>query len=253
MRVLDFPLILSISLLIILWLSVWAGVLLRKTRSFGPGDEDDFHTILTATLTLLSLMIGFTFSMAITRYDLRKDCEDAEANAISNEYIRADLLPPVDAARVRVLLSSYLDQRILFYETRDPEQLRQIAGTTSNLEAALWRAAMVPAAGHPTGVIALAVSGMSEIFDSRGHTEGAWLNRIPISAWILMTIIAVCCNLLIGYGSHHARLRVFLFLVLPFVVSISFYLIAEIDSPRGGIVRVVPQNLASVSGALHMR
>ena len=52
----------------------------------------------TATLTLLGLIIGFSFSMAITRYDLRKNYEEAEANAIGTEYVRAGLLPAADAA-----------------------------------------------------------------------------------------------------------------------------------------------------------
>ena len=62
---------------------------------------------MTATLTLLGLIIGFSFSMAISRYDQRKVYEEAEANAIGTEYVRADLLPAGDAARVRALLRDY--------------------------------------------------------------------------------------------------------------------------------------------------
>ena len=54
--------------------------------------------VLAATLTLLGLIIGFSFSMAISRYDQRKNYEEAEANAIGTEYVRADLLPAADAA-----------------------------------------------------------------------------------------------------------------------------------------------------------
>ncbi len=76
---------------------------------------------MTATLTLLALLIGFSFSMAINRYDQRKIYEEDEANAreLGTEYLRTDLLPPVAATNVRTLLITYLDQRILFYETRD--------------------------------------------------------------------------------------------------------------------------------------
>ncbi|MBV8626302.1 MAG: hypothetical protein JO371_00300 [Paraburkholderia sp.] len=69
-----------------------------------------------ATLTLLGLIIGFTFSMALNRYDQRKNFGEEEASAIGTAYIRAALLPPDDAAKVRTLLASYLHQRILLYQ-----------------------------------------------------------------------------------------------------------------------------------------
>ena len=64
----------------------------------------------------------------ISRYRQRKNYEEAEANAIGTEYVRADLLPADDATRVRSLLRKYLDERILFYNARDEQQLRQING-----------------------------------------------------------------------------------------------------------------------------
>ena len=107
-----------------MWLSAQIGIFLRKRKpNLGEDTRRDLDVIVTATLTLLGLIIGFTFSMAITRYDQRKVYEEAEANAIGTEYVRADLLPPADAARVRVLLKDYLGQRILFYKTRGGEEL----------------------------------------------------------------------------------------------------------------------------------
>src|SRR5258708_30317122 len=99
-----------------LWLSAWIGAWFHKRRR-DPEEElrEDFGLLLTATLTLLGLIIGFSFSMAASRYDQRKNYEEQEANAIGTEYVRADLLSPADAAKVRALLRSYLDQRILFY------------------------------------------------------------------------------------------------------------------------------------------
>src|ERR1700675_2420359 len=122
--------VLPLSLLL-MWLSAQIGVLFRNRRpDLGEDVHQDNAVIVSATLTLLALIIGFTFSMAIGRYDQRKDYEEAEANAIGTEYVRADLLPAADAARVRALLLSYLDQRVLFYETRDDRQLRKIDAAT---------------------------------------------------------------------------------------------------------------------------
>jgi len=67
--------------------------LLRKKRPIKKDEQEDFDTALAATLTLLGLIIGFSFSMAVNRYDQRKTYEEAEANAIGSEYVRADLTP----------------------------------------------------------------------------------------------------------------------------------------------------------------
>ena len=71
--------------------------------------------VVAATLTFLGLIIGFSFSMAVNRYDPRKNYEAAEANAIGTEYVRADLLPADDAVRVRERLGKYVSQHIAFY------------------------------------------------------------------------------------------------------------------------------------------
>jgi hypothetical protein len=63
-----------------------------------------------------------------------------------------------------------------------------------------------------------------------------------------MAAIAVCCHVLLGYCAH--KTNPVLFLVFPLVASISIYLIADIDSPRGGVIRVLPQNLQSLSESL---
>ena len=96
--------------------------------------------------------------------------------------------------------------------------------------------------------MALAISGMNDVLNSQGYTQAAWWNRIPSSAWALMIAIAVCCNVLVGYGARSAK-GIMLF-ILPLVVSISFLLIADIDSPRRGFIHVVPQNLVSLLQSL---
>jgi hypothetical protein len=249
--ILRFSFIVLFLSLVMLWLSVRIGVSFRKRRrSLEENERDDFGIIMAAILTLLGLIIGFSFSMAITRYDQRKNLEEAEANAIGTEYVRVDFLPAADAARVRSLLKSYLAQRILFYKTRDDRHLREIDATTAQLETDLWSAVQTPAAAQPTPLVTIAVTGMNDVLNSKASTLAAWWNRIPNAAWGLMATIAICCNLLIGYGARRGPAKTMLLLVLPLIVSISFSLIADIDSPRGGIVRVQAQNLTRLSQSL---
>ena len=253
-RLPDYPVVVFVTSFVFLAISVWIGAyVLRKLRVPREDTREDFGTILAATLTLLGLIIGFSFSMSISRYDQRKTYEEAEANAIGTEYFRADLLPAADADKVRALLRDYFDQRVLFYTTRDEEKLAQINLRTAQLQARLWSAVRVPAAAEPSATSALAVSGMNDVLNSQGYTQAAWWNRIPVAAWILMAAMAGFSNVLVGYGARDRKAAPFLLLVLPLVVSISFFLIADIDSPRRGVIRVSPDNLTSVGELLRAR
>ena len=246
----DHPRIFFLFSLLVLWLSAQAGAWFRRLRPLKEEERDDFGVVEAATLTLLGLIIGFSFSMATSRYDLRKNYEEAEANAIGTEYVRAGLVPAANGAEVRALLRKYLDLRILFYEARDGQELQKINADTAQVQAQLWSAVQNPAVAQPSYVIALAVSGMNDVLNSQGYTQAAWWNRIPTAAWSLMIVIAICCNLLIGYGARSTGARSTLLFILPLVVSISFQLIADIDSPRGGFIHVSPQNLESLAASL---
>jgi lipopolysaccharide export LptBFGC system permease protein LptF len=249
MNLMNFPIVVLILSFVVLFLAAQTGDLLRtKLRPLNAEDRTDFSVTTGATLTLLGLIIGFTFSMAVSRYDQRKDYEEAEANAIGTEYLRADLLPADNASKVRELLKKYIDQRVLFYTTRDEEKLAKINADTAKLQNELW-SALRPQTAQPTILVALAISGMNDVLNSQGYTQAAWWNRIPIAAWGLMMLIAICCNLLMGFAAHRTDRRVLV--ILPIAISVAFFLICEIDSPHGGTIRVLPHNLISLDQALH--
>jgi hypothetical protein len=250
-QLMDHPILVAVISFAAMWLAAWVGAAFRKSKwHIQDDDREDFGLIVGAALTLLGLIIGFSFSMATNRYDQRKNYEEAEANAIGTEYVRADLLPSQDAAKVKALLRSYLDQRIAFYRVHDDTELKQIGAATSQLQADLWNAVRGPAVANPTPVMALVVAGMNDVLNSQGYTQAAWWNRIPIAAWELMGAIALCCNVLIGFYVRRVTPHNVRFFVLPLLVCISFLLIADIDSPRGGLIHVRPQNLVALSSSM---
>jgi hypothetical protein len=92
---------------------------------------------------------------------------------------------------------------------------------------------------------------MNDVFNSQGYVQAAWWNRIPNTAWALMAAIAVCANLLVGFGARNFKKNIALFMIFPFVIAVSFFLIADIDSPRGGIIRIEPRNLLTLKQSLN--
>jgi hypothetical protein len=245
------PAYLFITLIILLSLAAALGAVgLQRAIPLSEDARDNYNVVQGATLTLLALLIGFTLSMAVSRYDQRKNYEEEEANAIGTEYLRSDLLGDQRSTQVKPLLRAYVQLRIDYYKTRDAEELATINGKTAQLQDQLWRNTRDAAISQPTPVIALAVAGMNDVLNTQGYTQAAWLNRIPVSAWTLMIAIAFFSNLMQGYGVRGTTGRRILLFVLPITVSLSLSLIADIDSPRGGLIRVVPQNLISLQQSL---
>jgi hypothetical protein len=245
----DYPLLLCAITVAGLWISAWLGVLLHKRRKDeDKSEQDDYGVVLSATLTLLGLLIGFSFSMAISRYEQRKDYEEEEANAIGTEYLRADLLPDGARQKVQGQLVQYLDLRIRRYQANASDDITELAAKTGQIQLEMWNGVKVSALASPHPVMATVVTGMNDVINRQGYTQAARWNRIPLPAWSLMIVIAVFSNFLIGYGArkHH----IFTLLVVPLAVSVSFLLIADIDSPQGGLIRVAPQNLIALSDSL---
>jgi hypothetical protein len=187
--------------------------------------------------------------MAVNRYDQRKNYEEQEANAIGTEYLRVTQLAPADAAKVQALLRSYVQQRILNYKTRNDRELLQINLRTAKLQIEMWSATSTSVAALPSPMATFVLGGMNDVLNSQGYTQAAWWNRIPTGAWMLLIVISIFCNLLIGYDSPGKT--AFLLLILPILLAVSLFLIADIDSPRRGNINVEPQNLESLAQSLH--
>src|SRR5262249_49920649 len=180
-------------------LAVYVGGSLRKrTAQLRQDERHDFDTVRATTMTLLALIIGFSFAMAVSRYDQRRTLEEAEANAIGTEYLRAGLLPGELGAQTKQLLRNYLRLRIAFYENDDA----RVDGETATTQAELWNLVLEAAARQPTPIVALATSGMNDVLNSQGYTLAAWRNRIPMGAWAMMGVMAICSNILVGYGER---------------------------------------------------
>jgi hypothetical protein len=241
------PLVILVVSFAVLWVASRIG---SRLRAIMVGVPEDFGLILTSTLTLLGLIVGFTFSMAVNRYDQRKLYEAEEANAIGTEYERTGFLPSQRCEAVRKLLRQYLDHRILVYEQSSNVVIERTDPVTARLQEQMWNEVRDAAIPQPTPVMALVVSGMNDVLNSQAYSLASWRNRIPVMAWALLGLIAICGQIMVGGYLHKARATGILMLVLPAILSISFFLIADLDAQAGGLIRVRPLNLETVAESI---
>jgi hypothetical protein len=245
----DRPVLMLVVSFVGLLLAAMLGVVAHKAwNPVKASDHNELAIVQSAALTLLGLIVGFSFAMAISRYDQRKGLEEAEANAIGTEYLRAGLMADDPAANARNALKRYLDLRIQFYVTSDEDALTRIGTERAKLEADLWAAARSLSAVSPTPITALVASGLNDVFNSTDATAAGWLDRIPVPAWWLLMMIGVAANVMLGYG---ARRFDPVLIVVPLTVAVSLFLIADIDSPRGGVVQVPALNLTRLAKSLN--
>src|ERR1700743_1140661 len=133
-----YPIVLCSLTFLMLSLIAMAGAWMRgRFPTSDEGQNEHLGIIVAATLTLLGLIVGFSFSVAANRYDQRKNFEEQEADAIGTEILRTDFLPSSDAANVHKLLHDYIQARVALYINSDDQDLAQLNGRTAQLQAAL--------------------------------------------------------------------------------------------------------------------
>jgi hypothetical protein len=107
------------------------------------------------------------------------------------------------------------------------------------------------AANAPTPITALSVASMNDAINAQGYSQAAAWNRIPVGAWVLLYVLGGIATAMIGYRFRSSTGQHRLKPIIPAVVATAFFLIADIDCPKGGVIRVLPENLLALSANLH--
>lgn len=208
------------------------------------------NAVLAAMLGLLALLLAFTFSAALQRYEDRSQTVVAEANAIGTTYLRARLLPGEMPDEVQALLRQYLDVRIQEgrVDATDPALYESLLNQGKLMEAQLWNHA-VRAAELDKSVVTsgLFIQSLNELIDTSG-TRNAALNRhVPEIVLFLMFATIVLTTATLGYASgiagHRVTLAAFALLIL---IALVVYLIIDLDRPRRGVIQVSHESMLSL-------
>ncbi len=244
------PVMFFLTVVVLLWLGTLVGGQLRKHRVQTLEQESStFKTLESAVLALLGLLLGFTFSMGVGRYDQRKNLEIAEANYLANAWLRTATLPEPTRSTEQTLMRQYVPFRLQFLsagtsEPRIEESLQAAAG----LQAQMWHDAAAFASSRPDPVSAQYLVAITDLVDISESRTAAFENRIPILAWGMLLFISFIASGLVGVGI--GTRSQFLRLVLPVVVASALSLTLDLDSPRSGLIRVHQHSLERVAATV---
>jgi hypothetical protein len=235
--------VLLIGIMLIALLSVEAGYRIGRARGRREHEmETPVGEMVTATLGLLAFILAFTFGLAASRFDAKRQLLVDEANAIGTTYLRAAMLPE-RGDEIQALLREYADVRI---DAITPDKLAEGIRRSEGLQNRLWAHAVPVAVKNPDSVIVgLFVQSLNDVIDL--HTKrltAAVRNRIPLAIWVALYGISVFSFAAMGYHSGLiGTSRSLVIVVVTFTFSVVIVLIADLDRSQEGFLKVSPQAL----------
>jgi hypothetical protein len=208
------------------------GHALRRRRESAPQSS----AIEGAVFALFGLLLAFTFSGAVTRYDAHRDLVLQESNDIGTAYLRLDLLAPQDQPPLRHLFRDYVNSRLHLYDRVSSE----ISETTKQLQQEIWKKSVAAAAapGANPDATKLLLPALNDMIDITSTRQNAFNMHPPTVIFLLLFVLSGGCAFVAGYGMTATARSWFYSIALAVTVTLTVYATLEIEYPRQGLIRL---------------
>jgi hypothetical protein len=215
--------------------------------------QENISTIEGAILGLLALLIAFTFSMALSLYEVRRDALLIEANAIGTTALRARLLPTPYNTECLKLLREYIKIRLdIAGANASPPEITAAVARSNAIQEALWQQVKAVAAKDnamvPTGLF---IQSLNEMIDDQEKRLIAIANRVPNIILMALYGVAIFAGAISGYGSglevQRARLPIY---AMAFLVAAIILLIQDLDRPSAGFIKLSQQPMLDTATSM---
>jgi hypothetical protein len=211
------------------------------------------RALQTALLGLLALLLGFTFSMSISRFDARKDLVLEEANAIGTAYLRAKFLPDRSSGDVAALFRDYVAARIDFHAaSNDPAGLAAATAKAAAIEARLWAYSVDLAQQQPGNLpVGLFIQALNNVIDVNEKRQVALENHVPEAVILLLFIVSAFSIGFIGFSQGlTGRRRAYSTMTFAVLIALVLTVILDIDRPKRGLVQVSQASLLRLQAGM---
>lgn len=244
--------VLLITLVLIVEIGYRFGI--RANGSIDVAAVSQISSIQASILGILALLLGFTFSLALQRYDSRSEAVVNEANAIGTAYMRVQLLPESVRSDVQKLMRDYLDQRIragsiALDNDTDRDALVKQANDTAT---AIWSYAASAAAENPNPVTTgLFIQAFNSVLDALGSRDAELERHVPETVLLLLYLTFGLAGAIVGYASgvNGHRVTVATYMMIALIVILVF-MIVDLDRPRRGLIQVNQGSMLSLQAQI---
>lgn len=226
----------------------------RKSRSANQDFRSHVNTMAAALLGILALLLGFTLSLALQRFDSRSEAVVDEANAIGTAYLRAQMLPESVREHTRKLLRDYTDLRVRAGAIAivDEAVFKDAAAQSARTQAELWDQARRSVSVDPNPATSgLFTQALNEVFDQFGKRDASLNRHVPELVLILLYATFLLAGATIGYsagvGGHRTS---FVTYVMAMLIVVLVFLILDLDRPRRGLIQVSQEPMTSLQASM---
>jgi hypothetical protein len=227
---------------VLIFLAVEAGFRVGRWRQRRREHEREtpVGAIVAAILGLLAFLLAFTYGMAASRFETRRELVLDEANAIGTTYLRAALVPEPHRTEIQNLLRDYVDLRLGGVE---PGMVVPALARSEELQRRLWAQAVRVAEKKPTPITGLFIQSLNEVIDLHAKRVTMGMrNRIPITIWAALYFAAILAMAGVGYQEGlTSATRTLATLILVVTFSGVLWLLADLDRPQEGLIQVSQQ------------
>lgn len=249
--------IIGLSTLCILIISVemgyWIG--LKAKVEMTQSMKAQISTIQTAILTIFTFLLGFTFAMALSRFDNRKQMVVKESNAIGTAVLRSQLLPENQRAKMNELFKEYVNVEFSITSRANVplKERMKLSQDAKHLQSLMWNEAFAATENNPLSVPAgLFVTSINQLIDVKTERDIAISNHVPEIVLIGLLIFASLAIGILGYGNGlaatHARYPA---IILCIVITFSFILIIDLDRPNRGLTKVSQESMIDLMNIIN--
>jgi len=223
-----------------------AGFLLGRRSEASTADKtkSQVSAVEAAILGILGLLLGFTMSMAVSRFEARKQLVLDEADAIGTSCLRTELLPAPEGSEIASLLRQYIDVRVQYgARENDLAQLSSLHTQATRLQDKFWSRAVAYGQKEPNSVRAgLLLQSLNQAIDLESARWMAFQNHVPDIVIYLNGIVALLAALLVGYTfGLNGRRQFFSMYMLALAITLVLAVIVDLDRPRSGFIRISQQ------------
>lgn len=213
----------------------------RRHQAEGELAAKGFGAVEGAIFGLLGLILAFSFSGGLGRFDMRRQLVIKEANDIGTAWLRVDLLPAEVQPPMRDLFRRYLDARIEVYRSvPDMEAVRAAIARSSVVQKEIWALAL-PSAGQsgPGLPQMLLLPALNAMFDTATSQQEMARLHPPSIIFVMLGALILACALFAGYDmGGKPRLNLLHSVAFALVLSVTVYVIIDIEYPRIGFIRM---------------
>jgi len=225
------------------------GMRLHRTIGVAEARARQFATVQEAVLILVSLMLGFTFAMALERYNTRRELVIKEANAIGTTFLRASMLPEPHTAAVRDALRRYVDLKLRGERMYggDTDAIATGSPAIFQLQAELWRHATESAKIQQNAITQTFIETVNAVIDVDEERLEEGRVNVPAAVWVMLVVVAAFACMVTGFRAGAEGVRTALANVLvPALITIVIVIILDVAHPLHGTISISQQPLRDV-------